>query len=145
MLRMRNSGATLEQIADTYGLTRQRVWQIIGSSGKNARMDIAVEKAKYYISENPMATWKEVAAYTGCSMESLKNHGVEKAPARTNNRRWTRAEAVTAGLRWKKKHGKAPTSSTRMTGDMPSTVTIYRIFGNWNEFRKALDEADGSN
>lgn len=145
MLRMRSEGATLQQIGSAYGLTRERVRQIIGTTDKGARLSLAVQKAKEHIRENPNATWKEVATVAGASAATLQRQGVTKERAVSSNRRWTREMMIDAGLRWKKKNGTYPSSSVWLYmnhSGYPSAATIYRTFGSWPNYKEELKKAE---
>lgn len=144
MLRMRSEGATLQQIGDAYGLTRERVRQIIGTTEKGARLSLAARKANDYIKENPSATWSEVAAVAGASPTTLQRQGVIKNRA-PYGRRWTKERIIDAGLRWKAKHGKYPNSSVWLyiqNDDYPSAATVYRTFESWPAYREELKKAE---
>lgn len=150
MFRMRSSGATLQEIGSTFGISRERVRQIVGTENKNSRYEMAVQRAEKFISENPNACWNEVTAVSGLSSRALRSRGVNKRPAYGNARRWTELELVDAAFRWKDEHKKFPSSHEWTNGAQPpafpSYNTVHRRFGSWAayiETVKRIENNDG--
>ena len=144
---MRHDGATLNEIGIKYGLTRERVRQILGTEGKDSRYILAADRAKAFIAENPRACWNEVAAHAGASRDTLVRFGVKKENAPSRTRYWTRLMLLDAGRRWRDAHGKYPNSTTwihHRTEGYPATATVYRYFGTWSEYMKALKENENA-
>lgn len=144
MLRMRREGATLNEIGKHYGVTRERIRQIIGTENKYSRHEAAAARAKAFIAENPRACWNEVSAYAGMTPEALRRFGVTKENAPTKTRYWTRMMLLDAGRRWRDAHGKYPTSATWVYNHdgYPAHSTVYRYFGSWAAYIEALTKEE---
>lgn len=64
MIQMRRNGATLQEIGDAYGISRERVRQIIGDVKVN-RMDIRAGIVRKFAEMEPDLNVTEIARYTG--------------------------------------------------------------------------------
>ena len=143
MVKMRKSGMTLDQIGKEFGVTRERVRQIVGTKHKNAKMDRAVTTAKSILEGQNNVTWRELELASGVSASSLIKNGIEKPPVRCGAPvRWTEGRIISAALAWKKRTGKFPTQKEWQCANRnhPMFMTVYRRFGNWSEFRRAAGE-----
>lgn len=143
MIKMRKSGMSLDQIGKEFGVTRERVRQIVGTKHKNAKIDRAVETAKSILEEQDNVTWRELELASGVSASSLIRNGIEKPPAyRGAPVKWTKERIVSAALSWKKRTGKFPTQQDWQCANRnhPMFMTVYRRFGSWSEFRRAAGE-----
>jgi len=152
MLALRADGATLADIGELFQISRERVRQIIGTEYKGARIGMLVTDANRMILENPEITWEGIESALGTSRNTLIRYGVAKdsmlslAAAGRAKTKWTIGKCIEAALRWEQAHGRFPRSSDwhNASSDHPVFTTIYRKFGDWNNFRIAAKENNGT-
>lgn len=148
MLALRADGATLADIGGMFQITRERVRQIIGTEHKGARIGMLVADANRMILENPEITWEGIESALGTSRNTLIRYGVVKdstlslAAAGRAKTKWPISKCIDAAIRWEQTHGRLPKSSDwhNASNDHPVFTTIYRKFGNWNNFCIAAKE-----
>ena len=153
MLSMRRNGASLGDIGNAYGISRERVRQIIGREGssegaakrearRQAEIEQAMTKAQEFVQDNPSANYREVARAAGVSYSLLRRHGFNK-PSATYNVVWSNDEIISAAHRFKSETGRFPNSQDWQishNGDYPSYATVFRRFGSWSAFRAECGE-----
>lgn len=140
---MRKHGMTLDEIGKAFGVSRERVRQIIGTQYKSARTEAGIKRANDYLSKNTNVTWDELQSVAGISAETMMRFGLKKPSAKLGpEEKWTKERVVEAGREWKKRTGKFPTQHDWQYADSthPMFMTVYRKFGSWSEFRRAAGE-----
>jgi len=148
MLALRADGATLADIGGMFQISRERVRQIIGTEYKGARIGMLVADANRMILENPEITWETIESALGTSRSTLVRYGVVKdstlslAAAARAKTKWPISKCIYAAICWEQTHGRLPKSSDwhSANNDHPVFTTIYRKFGNWNNFCIAVME-----
>lgn len=155
MVAMRERGITLKKIGEKYGVSRERVRQILRDNGieswrtkEDKRLKEAIIKAEAYIATYPDATWDEVSLHVGVSRQRLQQYGFQKEKAFYI--RWTKETAIEAGFAWQRKYGRFPnsfdwqSSGRRMFNDRdeyPCYMTISRLFGGWSAYVMAAEKS----
>lgn len=143
MLEMRKSGMTLDAIAKEFGLTRERVRQIIGTQHKDVKLNSRLAKARTALQECDNITWDELTLISGLHASTLVRHGIKKPPVHKGPpERWPKEKIIDAAIEWKKKNGKFPSQQdwAKASQAHPMGLIIYRKFGSWREFRRAAGE-----
>lgn len=72
-------GKTLREIAQIFGVSKQRIGQIIGNTGF-----VAAEKNKEFIQSNPELTNKEISSLLNLSRSAISNYRAKKRHAIEN-------------------------------------------------------------
>ena len=160
MRELRRAGYTLQDIADRYGLTRQRVSQLIGGVevpdgtevvGRRSRnrenlRAARTEALRPLLSGERPITFVRAAEVTGIPLPVVSEIARAQGWSRARQR-WTRDECLAAMARWHEAYGKPPTSydwnaalsrhSRSVLRDYPSSSTIANIFSGWSNARTA--------
>lgn len=163
MRELRRAGHTLQDIADRYGLTRQRVGQLIGGvevpdgvevvgRRRRKREELRAQRTEMLrpllASEQPV-TFVRAAEVTGIPLPVVSEIARAEGWSRARQR-WTRDECLAAMDEWHRTYGKPPTSydwnvvlsrHPRSTlRNYPSSSTVANIFSGWTSARAAYAE-----
>lgn len=130
-------GATLQELGDMVGVSRERVRQILRADGikpRTTRREIGPILRAY----DPSKTTKEIAAEAGCRVETAyRALRALKLPRRNRRDKWTR-ELIVAQLQdWAAEHGRQPLAPDLLHGHpakqgYPSPNVVQYHFGTWN-------------
>ena len=106
-------GLTLREIGVRYGISRERVRQIIGNTGRS-------DDRIYCIDCGTELKTKTALRCLSCSRKARK--------------RWTKAEVLRRMHAWDELHGESPRWEDwkGAGGEWPPATVVQRLFGSWN-------------
>lgn len=164
MCQMRSDGHTLQSIADTFGITRQRVEQITRGikplriahgarvSRSEDRRRQRVEQLRPLLSGDDAMRLQDAAAQTGIPLPVVSSIARQEGWSKRQTV-WTAEAILEAMERWHAQYGKPPTSydwnvtlsrhpRTELL-NYPASSTVANVFGGWGAAREALNQRLG--
>lgn len=141
---LRDEGWTMDELAARFGITRQRVSQILG--GDSRRMNnqtLTARNARVLELLRAGRHPAEVAAEVGLAEYTVRRVA-RKAGVALPSGTWDQARVMEAVLRWRMRHGgrwpEAADWAVAAVPEHPSAAFVANLFGSWERAMAATRE-----
>lgn len=127
IIALREEGLTLREIGEQFGITYERVRQIVNQKNRAANERAIAMRAERAAALRVCRCGGEKSSYA----ETCQTCHFAKGPSK-----WPKEKVIAAMLRWTQEHGRPPSARDWLKAPIPDwcpyTQTVQMHFGSWN-------------